>query len=99
MRPNINIRSIGWGIRYGSWLGSLREQKRILEIIQRYKYKPGFNYENLESMIRRPHKDSCNLSQGRFELACDCKKQGLNLALQGKMLMKSLQFWLIGEQK
>lgn len=52
MKPNSRIRQIGWGIRYGEWLGRKKEQKRILEIIKRYKYKPGFNYENLESMIK-----------------------------------------------
>lgn len=29
-----------------------RERDRILQLIKRYKYKPGFNYENLESMIK-----------------------------------------------
>lgn len=36
MRPSISIRSIGWGIRYGMWLGSKREQERVIDIIEDY---------------------------------------------------------------
>lgn len=34
MKPNINIRSIGWGVRYGIWVGKRRERKDIARYIQ-----------------------------------------------------------------
>lgn len=36
MKPNINIRSIGWGIKYGIWVGTKREQNRIIKQLQEY---------------------------------------------------------------
>lgn len=36
----------------GKEAGIREEQERILRIIERYKYKRGFHFENLESMIR-----------------------------------------------
>jgi hypothetical protein len=53
LKPNIWIRQMTWATRYGIWLGKRREQDRIIDIIKRYKYKPGFTYENLEYMIQK----------------------------------------------
>jgi hypothetical protein len=56
VRPNIWIRQMSWATKYGVWLGKRREQDRILDIIKRYKYKPSFTYENLESLIKEEQK-------------------------------------------
>lgn len=34
MKPNINIRSIVWGIKYGIWVGTRRENKRIVKLLE-----------------------------------------------------------------
>lgn len=34
MKAHISIRSIGWGIKYGTWVGKRNERKKITNYIQ-----------------------------------------------------------------
>ena len=34
MKAHISIRSIGWGVKYGTWVGKRHERERIIKLLE-----------------------------------------------------------------